>query len=120
MASDAVPSADIAWALKRLRATRGRIPVQHLANEIGCSRKHLTTRFSYEFGLPPKVLSRVLRFAHALTYLRQGQADSWAAIAATCGYADQSHLAREFHAIAGAAPRTLAMHALPDEGGFTQ
>jgi AraC-like DNA-binding protein len=119
LAADSAPPADITWALNRLRATRGRITVRRLAEDIGCSRKHLTTRFTHEFGLPPKVLSRVLRFAHAMAHLRAGQAESWAAIAAACGYADQSHLAREFHALAGAAPRTLATHALPDDGGFT-
>ena len=33
-----------------------------------------------------------------------GVADGWADIAAACGFADQSHLVREFVALAGGTP----------------
>ncbi len=112
------PPTDVAWALGRLHATRGRIGVARLAEEAGCSRKHLTVRFAREFGLPPKAMGRVLRFDHALQRLRHGGFASWAELAARCGYADQSHLGREFRAIAGDSPLALARRILPDDGGF--
>ncbi|MEU4472988.1 helix-turn-helix domain-containing protein [Micromonospora sp. NPDC023888] len=37
----------------------------------------------------------------------RGQAVDWAAVAARCGYYDQSHLIRDFHQFAGATPAAL-------------
>ena len=41
-------------------------------------RKHLTVRFTSEFGMAPKLFARVLRFDKALTGLRAGRGASWA------------------------------------------
>lgn len=117
-ASRPVPG-DLVWALQRLQADAGRISVSALAAEIGCSRKHLTSRFSREFGMSPKLLGRVLRFSHAMHLLAHGHArESWAELAAGCGYADQSHLTREFREFAGSSPAAFSSRQLPDEGGF--
>ena len=113
------PAADITWALGQLRATQGRVQVSRLAESIGCSRKHLTVRFTRAFGMPPKVMGRVLRFDHALQRVRVGRFTSWADLAASCGYADQAHLGREFLALAGDWPSALLRRTLPDDGGFT-
>jgi len=116
-ASRPVPR-DLAWAWRRLQANAGRISVNTLAAEIGCSRKHLAVRFRREFGMPPKLLARVLRFSHVMRQLACGQAESWAELAARCGYADQAHLTREFREFAGSPPAAFSSRKLPDEGGF--
>jgi AraC-like DNA-binding protein len=112
------PPADIAWALARLRATHGRARIDRLVDSIGCSRKHLTVRFTREFGMPPKAMARVLRFGHAIRCIRRGDVASWADLAARCGYADQSHLSRDFRVMSGDSPRALIRRALPDDAGF--
>jgi AraC-like DNA-binding protein len=96
----------------------GRLAVAALAEEIGCSRKHLTLRFAREFGIAPKPLARVLRFDRALRALRAG-ASSLAELAESCGYADQAHLTRDFREFAGAPPAAFLRRVLPDDGGFT-
>ncbi len=92
------PSA-AAWAM--LAGSRGRMPVAAVAEAVGWSRRHLTTRFAREFGPTPKLAGRVLRFEHSRELLgRIPLAD----IAIRCGYADQSHLVRDWREFAGASP----------------
>jgi AraC-like DNA-binding protein len=116
-ASRPVPR-DLVWACRRIKLDAGRTSVGALATAIGCSRKHLTTRFRREFGMAPKLLARVLRFSHALHVLARGPVESWAELALDCGYADQAHLSREFREFAGSPPAAFSSRQLPDEGGL--
>jgi AraC-like DNA-binding protein len=109
---------DLVWAMRRLRASSGRIGIAALAEELGCSRKHLSVRFKREFGMTPKLFARVLRFDSALRGLRSGAGSGWAQLADACGYSDQAHLSRDFTAFAGSPPEAFWRRALPDEGGF--
>ena len=110
---------DLEWAWQRLRASAGRVRISSLAAELGCSRKHLTVRFHHEFGMPPKLFARILRFDRAMRLLRREPPPGLAALAADCGYADQAHLAREVRAFGGSPPAAFLRRRLPDEGGFT-
>ena len=87
---------------------------------------HLTDRFTTEYGVGPKALARVLRFERARWMLVQPTHPSLAMVAATCGYADQAHMTREWRALAGSSPKAwLAAEGLPfvqdpepvDDGG---
>lgn len=81
-----------------------------LAERVGWSERHLTGRFRAEYGLTPKTALRLARFDRARRRIgaaaRSGPhaSTSLAQIAAVGGYADQSHLAREFRDFAGVAP----------------
>jgi AraC-like DNA-binding protein len=92
--------------------------VASLAKELGWSRKHFSVCFRREFGVPPKLFARILRFDHAVRQLRHNQVTSWAELADACGYADQAHLTRDFRAFAGSPPASFMRRKLPDEGGF--
>jgi AraC-like DNA-binding protein len=108
------PSATVAWAFDRLLTTNGRIQVGTLAGKIGWSRKHLVNRFNTEIGLGPKTLARIVRFNRVMALSKARAAGGWADIAATCGYADQAHLVRDFHHLAGTTPVAwLAQRANP-------
>ncbi len=108
------PRAEVDWAWRRLRETRGAVGVQELAAEVGWSRRHLTDRFTTEFGLAPKVTARVLRFEQAVARLRRRPGLRLADLAAELGYADQAHLTREWQAIAGCSPRQWIAEELPN------
>ncbi|MFI6069607.1 helix-turn-helix domain-containing protein [Micromonospora sp. NPDC051227] len=99
------------WAWRWLAASGGRGSVGVLADELGWSRRHLASRFRQEVGLPPKMAARLLRFQQAYAASTQacgvGRGVDWAAVAAGCGYYDQSHLIRDFHEFAGATPAAL-------------
>ena len=58
--SGARPETTEAW--RRLEAMAGRVEIGELAADVGWSRRHLTDRFTSEFGVGPKQLARELRF----------------------------------------------------------
>jgi AraC-like DNA-binding protein len=112
------PPPDLLHAWTRLRRSDGRVPVAELAAELRCSRRHLTSRFREQLGLPPKALARLLRFDRVVRLLREGRIATWAQAAAEGGYYDQSHLNRDFRAFADATPTELAARLRPDGNGF--
>jgi transcriptional regulator GlxA family with amidase domain len=103
----------LAHGWRTIEATRGRVGVAELAAELGWSRRHLAGRFRTEFGLSPKTVARTLRFGTAVALLRRTPHLDLASVAASCGYYDQSHLTREFGALAGCSPRAWVREEFP-------
>ncbi|MFG2788389.1 helix-turn-helix domain-containing protein [Streptomyces sp. NPDC048419] len=101
----AASAAPVAVAWQRLLSAGGRLRVDRLAAETAVSERHLRNRFRAEIGLTPKAAARVIRFDLARRRLagRPGALDL-SGLAADCGYADQSHLDREFSALAACTP----------------
>jgi AraC-like DNA-binding protein len=104
------PDVERAWSL--LRASGGRIGVERLADELGCSRRHLARRFAEDVGVSPKRAARLIRFEGARR--RLGTAPL-ARLAAEHGFSDQAHLAREFRELGGLSPSQVPN--LQDAGG---
>jgi AraC-like DNA-binding protein len=102
LTSDHATSPEVAYALGRLRATRGAARVESLAAEVGWSRRHLAARFRDALGLSPKALARVIRVEHAAHRVRAG--DRLADVAYATGYADQAHFNRDFRELVGCTP----------------
>jgi AraC-like DNA-binding protein len=102
-ASQATP--EVAWAWRGIVAGRGMTRIEHLAAELGWSRKRLWSRFHSQIGLPPKRAAKLIRFDYAVHSLVAGQ-DS-AGVAADSGYTDQSHLHRDVVAFTGLTPATV-------------
>ena len=96
-----------AWHL--LARSGGRMPINEVANAVGVSSRHLGTLFVREVGCPPKTVAQLFRFQRAAGGIRaavaaQRQVDL-ATVAACAGYADQSHLTRDFVDRLGVPPR---------------
>ncbi len=102
---------DISWAWRRLVDAGGNIRIGRLVTELGCSRRHLSSRFKEEIGITPKAYARVLRFERAMKRLLAGEEPGDVAFA--CGYADQPHFNREFLAMAGVPPRVASAEQAP-------
>ena len=94
----AAPRAEIGRALARL--TRG-VRVAEVADEVGYSRRRLTTLVRAECGVTPKEYQRIARFGGARALLGRRPL---AEVAARCGYSDQAHLSREWSSLAGCTP----------------
>lgn len=105
------PAVAAAWAA--LAQARRSLTVSDLAAETGYSRRHLTDLFGRELGLSPQVVSRVMRFERSRALLSQEGHSPLAAVAATTGYYDQAHMAREWRALAGCPPTAWINEDLP-------
>jgi AraC-like DNA-binding protein len=113
------PDRAVVWAWNQLERSHGDVPVRVLAEEIGWSRRHFASRFRSQVGLAPKPAGRVLRFRRAADLLQAGPVRSIADLAAACGYADHSHLVREFRTLAGCTPSEFVRSQLPAGGGVS-
>jgi AraC-like DNA-binding protein len=112
------PVPSVTRALGRLRESGGTVPVGVLAAEIGCSRRHLISRFREHVGVTPKLLARILRFERVVSLVDARTEMGWAEIAQVCGYYDQAHMIRDFNQFAGGPPSEFARLRLPDGGGL--
>jgi AraC-like DNA-binding protein len=74
------------------------------------SHRHTTTRFTHQVGLGPKAAASVVRFERTAAEL--GNAPL-AELAHRRGYADQSHLSRDFLKYTGETPTAHARAARP-------
>jgi AraC-like DNA-binding protein len=73
--------------------------VDDVARAVGLSPRQLRRRSLDAFGYGPKMLARVLRLTRAVALARRGVA--LAEVAATTGYADQAHFARDVRSLTG-------------------
>ncbi len=78
--------------------------IADLERDMGCSPRHFIALFRAAVGLTPKHYYRIRRFTAVLRRLAKGGDESLADLAASVGYADQSHLTREFREFAGVTP----------------
>jgi AraC-like DNA-binding protein len=97
----------IAFVIERLTHTAGRAAIADLASSVGVTTRHLQRRFADRVGVSPKVLARILRFQNTLRHRTASTPIEWARVAIDCGYADQSHLIREYAVFAGETPASL-------------
>lgn len=98
------PDSAVTRAAERARASGGTATVDELAESAGTSVRTLERRYRTAFGMTPKFTLRVERFRRAMDGLLKPGA-SVSGVAYTTGYADQSHMTREFTTLAGLPPR---------------
>lgn len=89
------------------RRLAGSAPMAEVAREAGTTARHLARLFAREMGAAPAATLSEMRLARARAMVEAGGA-TLAEIAAACGFADGSHLARRFRARFGETPRGWA------------
>ena len=98
-------------AVEIAEAMRGAGPgatVDGLAAEFAISRRTLQRLFARHIGAAPKQVLQRFRRQRAVDRLGEPGRPDLARIAAELGYADQSHLTRDFRATLGRGPAALA------------
>lgn len=91
-------------AIETIEICKGRITIEQLACYLGLSRRHLTRKFKERIGMTPKQLCRNIRFKQVYKLIETSSHNTWADVAVTCGYYDQSHLIHEFKYFTGSSP----------------
>lgn len=87
------------------------ISLAELAQSVGLSPFHLARIFAKAAGMPPHAYLEGVRIRNACALLDRGE--PIAAVAASVGYADQSHLTRRFRRFLGITPRQYVKDGRP-------
>lgn len=95
----------IRHVIERLFAAKGNVRIKDLANDTGLSRRTLERRFVDLVGATPKKVSRVIRLRN--TIMARTQLPSWADVAYSLGYYDQSHMIHDFLELYGVTPEKV-------------
>ncbi len=102
-------------ALALFRSAGFGMTVGELCQRLGLSNRHLIEQFRSVVGLTPKTMLRVERFHGVIDHVRGRHDVDWARTAYRFGFADQSHLVREFRRFAGVTPTEFLARRTPDE-----
>ncbi len=101
------------WIAPAVDALRMGTPIADVADRLGLSARQLQRRCSDHFGYGPKMLQRILRVDDATRSLQSGV--PLTDTAHRHGYADYSHMFREFRSVADAAPSDFQSSGTPDQ-----
>lgn len=101
----------INFALLKILASRGVIPINQLVRELDISQRQLSRKFKEWIGITPKKFCSIVRFQNIVFELNKS-ADNlsnidWLDIALENGYYDQAHFIREFQKLYGKTPGHL-------------
>lgn len=101
-------------AIAEIMRSRGMVRVEQLAGKINLSSRQLEREFRAKAGLSPKALARIIRFQNLLRLVGESNLREWATLALAGGYADQSHMVREFRDFSGQSPTNRQVAATCD------
>jgi AraC-like DNA-binding protein len=104
------PHCDRLMAFAGASLVRADSSVEQLAAACHLSRRQFSRRFRCTFGVTAREFIQLARFARACRMASTGGAPSWSGLAATVGYADQSHLIRDFQQLVGLSPTRVFSH----------
>lgn len=101
-------AAHAAEIVEAITEDRSLLRVDQVARRFGLSVRALQRLFTEYVGAPPKWVLRRARLHEAAERAARSCVD-WPALAADLGYADQSHLVRDFTATVGVPPTVYAL-----------
>jgi AraC-like DNA-binding protein len=94
--------------VERMASDRSLVRVEDVAAVSGLDVRALQRAFRTYVGVSPKWILRRYRLHEAAEQLKARRPPQLAALAASLGYADQSHFARDFKHVVGQTPRSFA------------
>ena len=114
----ATPLHPSARAAEALITSHGRMTVAAAIRSTGLSERHFERTFVEQMGMAPKRYGRVARLNFVLQLKASRPALTWAQASQEAGYFDQTHLVKDFKAMAGAPPAAFMRAGFPADGGF--
>ena len=94
----------IRHSIARIEAAHGELRIGDLEKSTGLSARQLERKFARHLGISPKTFARVVRFKGVAAAAANPDPPDWVTLAGDFGFADQSHLVREFKAFSGLTP----------------
>ena len=86
------------------------LPVTELLKRyVGYTHKHAIQLIKNNAGLAPKYIQKINRFTGAIRIISSSSFQRWGQVAYEAGYADQSHLIREFRHFSGYTPEAYML-----------
>jgi len=105
-----VESASARLARHAVRLLEGdQVRVEHVAERLGVTARHLRRAFASSIGIGPKDFARTVRLQRAVRMATTST--DWSRIAAAAGYYDQAHLIADFRKLVGLTPGAFARRA---------
>jgi AraC-like DNA-binding protein len=98
------PGPQVREAVRLIYATRGRVRVRPLADQVNLSVSQLERGFKRHVGVGPKLLARQTRVSALAAEATRARSPDWAWLAYRYGFSDQAHLTREFGDLIGLTP----------------
>ncbi len=94
-------------AVHVIEASKGMLPVAHVAGLLAIGDRQLQRLFDDRIGVRPKVFARIARLRNARE-LQESTDEPDATLALHAGYADQAHYVRECRSLFGVTPTIMA------------
>ena len=94
-------------AIDLIHFSRGQSSPSKVASEVCLCPRHFERKFKLAIGISPKTYSKLIRFKHALRYLRNQPNEDLLSCAIDCGYYDHTHLIKDFKTFSGNTPTAL-------------
>lgn len=91
----------------QIRAARGNVRIEEIAARVGKSRRQVERSFLETVGMTSKLYASIVRLEHAADLIRAQTQLALADVAVAAGYADQSHMTRDFVRLARTSPARL-------------
>lgn len=111
MGRRSIESSAVDVALAAIDRNIHSVSIESVASQVGVSRRQLERHFLRDVGTSPKTYARIRRWKYTFDLLRTQRNMALADIAQVAGYADQSHMSRDFRHYAGQSPRSFAVDA---------
>lgn len=95
---------DMDTAIHLINQSQGNIKVKNIQQQCKVSERTLERKFREQLGFSPKEYARIIRFKNMMQYMLLHPKTAWAELAYHFGYADQSHLSKDFQYFAAVNP----------------
>ncbi len=92
------------FAVNEMASRPDALSIARMNQKIGYSQKHFTEMFKRQVGVTPKAYLKIMRFQKAVKRIAECSEIDWTAIAADCGFYDQSHFINDFKHFSGFTP----------------
>lgn len=106
-------NASVLFATDVIRKSDGLVPLKDIQQELHVTERTFQRLFELHVGIPPKLFSKICQFNSAFQQINNQQFSRLTDVAYQYGYADQSHLIRDFQKFTHTSPGEYLKQSAP-------